>query len=151
LKIVWFKFFFFVISIRHIKNDIPTFVVDAPHGGGKIPVMPNYIVSQSADKVVLRNFEGVITSYPEPKGYQPHDEENCSYCQAAKGKSIGVAALMRDERNNLEPEALPRNLRIKATKIKSLADIRAEQQEKRKGQETVGAVEKERGETEETE
>jgi lysine 2,3-aminomutase len=45
---------------------IPTFVVDAPHGGGKIPVLPNYIVSMSPTHTVLRNFEGVLVSYPEP-------------------------------------------------------------------------------------
>ena len=41
---------------------VPTFVVDAPGGGGKTPVMPQYVVSQSPGKVVLRNFEGVITT-----------------------------------------------------------------------------------------
>ena len=45
---------------------VPTFVVDAPGGGGKIPVMPTYIISQSPEKVVLRNFEGVITTYEQP-------------------------------------------------------------------------------------
>lgn len=46
---------------------IPTFVVDAPHGGGKIPVLPNYLVARSGRETVLRNFEGVLTSYPEPQ------------------------------------------------------------------------------------
>ena len=45
---------------------IPTFVVDAPHGGGKIPILPSYIVSQSPTHTVLRNFEGMMVSYPEP-------------------------------------------------------------------------------------
>ncbi len=45
---------------------IPAFVVDAPHGGGKIPILPNYIVSTSPTHTVLRNFEGVLVSYPEP-------------------------------------------------------------------------------------
>ena len=45
---------------------IPTFVVDAPHGGGKIPLLPNYILSTSPTHTVLRNFEGMIVSYPEP-------------------------------------------------------------------------------------
>ena len=45
---------------------IPTFVVDAPHGGGKIPVLPTYIVSMSPTHTVLRNFEGVLVTYPEP-------------------------------------------------------------------------------------
>lgn len=51
---------------------VPTFVVDAPGGGGKTPVMPQYVISQSPHKVVLRNFEGVITTYTEPEEY--HEE-----------------------------------------------------------------------------
>jgi lysine 2,3-aminomutase len=46
---------------------IPTFVVDAPHGGGKIPVLPNYVVSTSPTHTVLRNFEGMLVNYPEPR------------------------------------------------------------------------------------
>ncbi|MDH4203407.1 MAG: KamA family radical SAM protein [Phycisphaerae bacterium] len=45
---------------------IPTFVVDAPHGGGKIPVLPTYVVSMSPTHTVLRNYEGFLVSYPEP-------------------------------------------------------------------------------------
>jgi lysine 2,3-aminomutase len=45
---------------------IPVFVVDAPGGGGKIPVLPNYVVSTSPTHTVLRNYEGVLVSYPEP-------------------------------------------------------------------------------------
>jgi lysine 2,3-aminomutase len=42
---------------------IPTYVVDSPHGGGKIPLMPNYLVSASDDAVVLRNYEGMLVRY----------------------------------------------------------------------------------------
>jgi len=45
---------------------IPQFVVDAPHGGGKIPVLPTYVVSTSPTHTVLRNLEGMLVSYPEP-------------------------------------------------------------------------------------
>lgn len=45
---------------------IPTFVVDAPHGGGKIPVLPTYVVSMSPTHTVLRNYEGLLVNYPEP-------------------------------------------------------------------------------------
>lgn len=51
---------------------IPTYVVDAPGGGGKIPVMPHYLISQAPGKVVLRNFEGFITTYDEPNDYTGH-------------------------------------------------------------------------------
>ncbi|MEO0289834.1 MAG: KamA family radical SAM protein [candidate division WOR-3 bacterium] len=48
----------------HISGlAIPTYVVDAPHGGGKIPVMPNYVISMTEDRIVLRNYEGMIISY----------------------------------------------------------------------------------------
>jgi lysine 2,3-aminomutase len=44
---------------------VPTYVVDAPGGGGKIPLMPNYLMSASPERVVLRNFEGAIFSYAD--------------------------------------------------------------------------------------
>ena len=49
---------------------VPTYVIDAPGGGGKIPVMPNYLICYSDHKVVLRNYEGYITTYEEPETYQ---------------------------------------------------------------------------------
>jgi lysine 2,3-aminomutase len=48
---------------------VPQFIIDAPGGGGKIPVSPNYVLSQAPGKVVLRNFEGFITTYAEPENY----------------------------------------------------------------------------------
>ncbi len=48
---------------------VPTFVVDAPGGGGKIPVMPQYLISQGSKRVVLRNFEGVVTTYTVLQDY----------------------------------------------------------------------------------
>jgi lysine 2,3-aminomutase len=44
---------------------IPTFVVDAPGGGGKIPLLPDYVVEHNSDRIVLRNYKGVICEYPE--------------------------------------------------------------------------------------
>ena len=60
---------------------VPTYVVDAPGGGGKIPVMPNYLVSYSDHKIVLRNYEGYITTYEEPLEYKQHDKAHCQSCQ----------------------------------------------------------------------
>jgi lysine 2,3-aminomutase len=45
---------------------VPTYVIDAPGGGGKIPVEPDYLVSRGKGKVVLRNYEGKVFEYPEP-------------------------------------------------------------------------------------
>jgi lysine 2,3-aminomutase len=44
---------------------VPTFVVDAPGGGGKIPLLPNYVVEHNEERIVLRNYKGVLCEYPE--------------------------------------------------------------------------------------
>lgn len=94
--------------IEHLRGHtsgyaVPTFVIDAPGGGGKIPVGPNYVVSQSPGKIVLRNYEGRIAAYPEPEHGDTHDPEHCTYCQAAKSKREGVAALLSTEKAGLDP------------------------------------------------
>ncbi len=96
---------------------VPTFVVDAPGGGGKTPVMPQYVISQAPGRVVLRNFEGVITTYTEPNEY--HSDCDCPDCRAARereqvaaDKAIdGVISLLEGERMSLEPKALKRHER----------------------------------------
>jgi lysine 2,3-aminomutase len=45
---------------------VPQFVVDAPGGGGKIPMLPNYVVSHEGKKWVLKNYAGKIYEYNEP-------------------------------------------------------------------------------------
>lgn len=44
---------------------VPQYVIDAPGGGGKVPVNPEYVLSRNADRVVIRNFEGKVFEYPE--------------------------------------------------------------------------------------
>jgi lysine 2,3-aminomutase len=87
-------------------------VVDAPGGGGKISLQPNYLISQSPEKIVLRNFEGVITTYPEPEQYVPgraDDYFKQIFPDIDEKKSvIGIAGLMNDEKFNLVPEGLSR-------------------------------------------
>lgn len=62
--------------------SVPTYVIDAPGGGGKIPLTPNYLISLSTNKVVLRNYEGVLATYQEPNSYkQNFCDRNCSDCQ----------------------------------------------------------------------
>lgn len=91
---------------------VPTFVVDAPGGGGKTPVMPQYVVSQSPGKVVLRNFEGVITTYTEPTDYK--NECNCKYCQENRSQNIeGVSSLLEGKGMTIEPAILSRKERAK--------------------------------------
>lgn len=86
---------------------VPTFVVDAPGGGGKTPVMPNYVISQSPHRVILRNFEGVITTYTEPEDYK--EECHCPECE--KMRREGVAGLLHGDRLSLEPAHLLRHER----------------------------------------
>ncbi len=86
---------------------VPTFVVDAPGGGGKTPVMPNYVLSQSPSRVVLRNYEGVITTYTEPTDYK--EECHCPECEKARRE--GVAALLHGDRLSMEPAELERHKR----------------------------------------
>lgn len=87
---------------------VPTFVVDAPGGGGKTPVMPQYIISQAPHKVVLRNFEGVITTYTEPEEY--HEECQCEDCKAGK-TNTGVSKLLSGGAMAIEPKELDRHKR----------------------------------------
>ena len=89
---------------------VPTYVVDAPGGGGKIPVMPDYLISQNPDHIVLRNFEGVITTYKQPDEYK--NECNCPVCSGEeKVELIGVASLLAGQQMTLEPVGLLRNRR----------------------------------------
>ena len=84
---------------------VPTYVVDAPGGGGKIPVMPNYIISQAPGKVVLRNFEGFITTYQEPLDYDPqeikHLEDQIE--RRPEAGQEGILELLEGEQMTIEP------------------------------------------------
>ncbi|MGK2906552.1 MAG: lysine 2,3-aminomutase [Desulfuromonadales bacterium] len=83
---------------------VPTFVVDAPGGGGKIPLNPNYLISLSTNKVILRNFEGVITTYKEPDSYEEtFCNRECDKCDlqleldgAEECRTIGIEKLLSD-------------------------------------------------------
>ena len=85
---------------------VPTYVVDAPGGGGKIPVMPNYHISSSDHKIVLRNYEGYITTYEEPQDYTAHDPKTCAYCRNKRSEpgQSGVSGLLDGEALNIKPE-----------------------------------------------
>jgi lysine 2,3-aminomutase len=85
---------------------VPTYVVDAPGGGGKIPVQPNYVVSQAPGKVVLRNFEGFITTYSEPADYDPleiREQEALVEPRPEPGQE-GIHGLLQGQRMFIEPE-----------------------------------------------
>ncbi len=82
---------------------VPRYVIDAPGGGGKIPVMPEYLISWGTNKVILRNYEGVITTYKEPDSYEPYFcNRICDECErqlrleGAEEKAVGIAKLLAD-------------------------------------------------------
>lgn len=89
--------------------SVPTFVIDAPGGGGKIPVMPNYMLSCSTNKVILRNFEGIITSYQEPDRYEhKYCNMNCDECNLylkmeaqEESEAVGVKKLLIDSNDTI--------------------------------------------------
>ncbi len=85
---------------------VPTFCVDAPGGGGKIPVMPNYHISSSDHKIILRNFEGYISTYEEPVDYKPHDPKTCAYCQNKRLEpgQRGISGLLDGDAMTIKPE-----------------------------------------------
>ncbi len=92
---------------------VPTFVVDAPGGGGKIPVMPNYLVSQMPGRIVLRNYEGFITAYTEPE-FTPQDEGRYKALCAGERKSCeGLMSLLRGKKVSIGPADTRRNQRRK--------------------------------------
>jgi lysine 2,3-aminomutase len=80
---------------------IPTYVVDSPHGGGKIPVMPNYLISAGDDAVILRNFEGQIVRY------QAQDKPATVEPTATRG----VSSLLQGTKSVIIPEGSERMAR----------------------------------------
>jgi lysine 2,3-aminomutase len=92
---------------------IPTYVVDSPHGGGKIPLMPNYLVSASDDAVVLRNFEGLLVRY------QAEDKPTT----IKPTKTRGVSALLQGTQSAIIPKNNERLARRKQlTVVKELSN-----------------------------
>jgi lysine 2,3-aminomutase len=114
---------------------VPTFVVDAPGGGGKIALQPNYLISQSPEKIVLRNFEGVITTYPEPENYTPglaDDYFKQIYSDYESKKSLtGITSLLNDEQFNLVPNSLQRYNRRSAYQTDESHNSLKDKREKR--------------------
>jgi lysine 2,3-aminomutase len=100
---------------------VPTFVVDAPGGGGKIRLMPQYLVSESDGAVILRNYEGVITTYHEPEDVKT-DVDDEKYRKKYHLK--GVAGLFEGGQVSMEPESLERGERIKEWKAKHKEDLK---------------------------
>ncbi len=92
---------------------IPTYVVDAPGGGGKIPVLPNYIVSQMPGRTILRNYEGFITTYTEPEYKEQNDSDYCQLVSEERKSTEGLMSLLRGDKISIGPAETKRNKRHK--------------------------------------
>ncbi len=79
------------------------YIVDAPGGGGKIPVSPQYLISMSDHKIILRNFEGYITTYEEPVDYLPEKAAKATSKRPEPGQ-MGVHGLLEGEQMFIKPE-----------------------------------------------
>jgi lysine 2,3-aminomutase len=80
------------------------YIVDAPGGGGKIPVMPNYLLSMSDHKILLRNFEGYITTYEEPVDYLPSMSAQYTGEKRPEPGQAGLTGLLDGENLFIKPE-----------------------------------------------
>jgi len=80
------------------------YIIDAPGGGGKIPVSPNYLLSMSDHKVVLRNYEGYVTTYEEPTDYTPEKAAKFLGEKRAEPGQSGILGLLEGEQMFIKPE-----------------------------------------------
>lgn len=95
--------------IEHLRGHtsgfaVPTFAVDAPGGAGKIPVMPQYLLSMSDKVAVLRNYKGEISAYPLPKGYTGECPPSCPE-HSVHEEDVGVARMLDGEAVIMRPES----------------------------------------------
>ena len=99
---------------------VPTFILDGPGGGGKIPISPQYLISMSDKRVVLRNYEGGTFSYPQPKDRVSVCPPTCKLCEkfANVESKEGVAGVLSGKKMCLIPEGTLREARRKAIQKK---------------------------------
>ena len=99
---------------------VPTFILDGPGGGGKIPISPQYLISMSDKRVVLRNYEGGTFSYPQPKDRVSVCPPTCKLCEKYKNveSKEGVAGVLSGRKMCLIPEGTLRGARRNAIQRK---------------------------------
>jgi lysine 2,3-aminomutase len=99
---------------------VPTFILDGPGGGGKIPISPQYLISMSDKRVVLRNYEGGTFSYPQPKDRVSVCPPTCKLCERYPNveSTEGVAGVLSGKKMCLIPEGTLREARRKEIRKK---------------------------------
>lgn len=95
---------------------VPTFILDAPGGGGKIPLAPQYLISMSDKRVVIRNYEGGIFTYPQPKERVSVCPPTCKMCEdySKVESKEGVAGVLSGHKMCLIPQGTLRESRRKS-------------------------------------
>ncbi|GAB6098708.1 lysine 2,3-aminomutase [Halanaerocella petrolearia] len=94
---------------------VPRYVVDAPGGGGKIPVNPNYLLSNSNRKTILRNFEGTITVYTEPEDQECTCPSDCTICdnplvdEEVEQTEVGLQQLFSEDNDTISLQSSERD------------------------------------------
>jgi lysine 2,3-aminomutase len=84
--------------IEHLRGHtsglaVPTFCLDAPGGAGKVPIMPQYLLTMSDKTAVVRNYAGAISAYALPQGYTGECPPNCTH-QHEQKVNVGVAGML---------------------------------------------------------
>jgi lysine 2,3-aminomutase len=83
---------------------VPTFVIDAPGGGGKTPIMPNYLISMSPQNVIIRNYEGFIARYEEPQYEDKPLANRDKYLNDEMISKDGIAKLFYTDQYSIIPK-----------------------------------------------
>ncbi len=83
---------------------VPTYVIDAPGGGGKTPIMPNYLISMSPENVIIRNYEGFIAKYEEPQYQDKPLAIREKYINEEMISKDGVAKLFYTDQYSIVPK-----------------------------------------------
>lgn len=114
----------------HVSGlGVPTYVVDGLHGAGKIPIMPNYVLSASDDAVILRNYEGMIFKYaPEDKAVEakPIESQGVSRVLSGDGRPIVPAETPRQaRRRSFAAAKQPPEVGIRKSEVGSPVSVEA--------------------------
>jgi len=81
---------------------VPTFVIDLPQGGGKVPLQPDYVLLHTEEELVLRNYRGHLFHYRNPRGLSP------SRNNRRKGEWVGgpTAGTLARAEHRYQPEGV---------------------------------------------
>jgi lysine 2,3-aminomutase len=102
--------------IEHLRGHtsglaVPTFALDAPGGAGKVPIMPQYLLTMSDKTAVVRNYAGAISAYPLAHDYKGDCPPNCPHHGRQDLAEVGVAGLLDGNGVIMQPSAVRQGAR----------------------------------------